>query len=464
MALTSAVAWEVRTGGSDSNGGGYTVGAGGTDYSQQNAAQVVFNGSTITATYKTGSSFTVTGYTVAATDVGNIVNITGGTGFTPGRYEVTTVNTSVNTWSVNAICCTTGATGMTGRMGGGFLTIAQGIAAMTVSDQTIYVASGTYNITSALAPSVTAGNYQSSLIGYVTNHSTIPTGSNRPLISTGSNAINGITFSAATGWCLQNLIFSSTSGGVIGISVGSNGTQISNCKVTGFASGIVTTNTGYVYNTEVMGCTIVGISSNSGGNNCIMGCWVHDNTCVGISLGGTGAQNQVIDCLITNCTGASSDGIIYATNVGGATIVGNTIYGSGRDGIRLSATISIATNIIVNNIISNSSGYGINVMTAQDHPVSASINYNGYYSNTLGNTNNLNTGPNSIAMSASPFNNPGGNDFSLNSAAVGGLELKNAGFPSVMPGQTTPVGYPDIGVYRHQDVTSVTNILNVLSS
>jgi hypothetical protein len=33
-----------------------------------------------------------------------------------------------------------------------------------------------------------------------------------------------------------------------------------------------------------------------------------------------------------------------------------------------------------------------------------------------------------------------------------------------MPGQTTPVGYPDIGVYRHQDVTSVTNILNVLSS
>ncbi len=60
MALTSAVAWEVRTGGSDSNGGGYTVGAGGTDYSQQNAAQVVFNGSTITATYKTGSSFTVT--------------------------------------------------------------------------------------------------------------------------------------------------------------------------------------------------------------------------------------------------------------------------------------------------------------------------------------------------------------------------------------------------------------------
>ena len=69
MALSVSQVWEIRTTGSDTNGGGFHAGASGTDYSQQAAAQVtvadaVANGTT-TLTSVT-ASFT-------AAHVGNLV-------------------------------------------------------------------------------------------------------------------------------------------------------------------------------------------------------------------------------------------------------------------------------------------------------------------------------------------------------------------------------------------------------
>src|SRR6202041_1034152 len=92
MALTAYCVWEVRPGsGSDTNGGGFdnSVTSPGTDYSQQNSAQVTLNGTTVTA-HAAGVTSTIilTGYTVATGDVGNVVPISGGTGFTAGWYTI----------------------------------------------------------------------------------------------------------------------------------------------------------------------------------------------------------------------------------------------------------------------------------------------------------------------------------------------------------------------------------------
>src|SRR3954451_13297180 len=75
MAISAGTVWEVRTGGSDSNGGLFTSGqaGAGTDYSQQDAAQLsltdVVTDGTTTVTSAVG------GFTAAM--IGNGINIAG---------------------------------------------------------------------------------------------------------------------------------------------------------------------------------------------------------------------------------------------------------------------------------------------------------------------------------------------------------------------------------------------------
>lgn len=455
MALSQTVAWEVRTTGLDTNSGGFNTASAGTDYSQQNTPHVTFNGTTITAT-STGTVLTITGYVVNAGDVGNILKITGGVGFTPGNYQINAVTIATNRWTVDR---TTGVgTAMTGAMGGGLLTISNAFTQYAPNDAIIYIQNGTYNITTGLTTATeTGGKDQNRIFGYITNHSTAATGNNRPVIATASNAINALSAVGSGGWIFSNLILTNVANGVSGINLTSNNnTSIFNCKVSGFATGIIGSTSHSIVNTEVTGSTTAGITAT---NIVIIGCWVHDMTCVGISV----ITNDITigNCLISNCSGATSDGILDAAS--GITVFGTTIYKSGRDGIRLSGNVSLAPAVMYNNIFANNTGFGIDIVVAQDSPVSNTVNYNGFYSNTAGDRNNLSVSPNDVPMTQSPFTAPGSNDFSLNNVLNGGASLRNAGFPGVLPGLPTPAGFDDIGVYRHQDVTSVTENLYVLA-
>jgi len=449
MALPATIAWEVwGTGGNDSNGGGFNTVSAGTDYSQQATAHVTFDGVTIYGTYSTTTTVIIHGYTVAASDIGNVLHITGGTNYTVGYYWITAVNTGTNTWTMDRGCETAGATGMTGFMGGGLLTIAQGVLVFSIAGQQLYVQNnGTYNISASISnPVFSSVPNGLRIIGYSTSHAIIPMGNARPTIATGSNAINGLTLNG-TGVYVENLIITNTSGGLIGIDATTTYAQISNVTVSGFATGISVGTTGYVYASEVTGCTTSGITSTGG---FIIGCWVHDMACPGIS--NTTNTGPITYCLITNCTGAASDGIFCSTV--GANIIGCTIYGSGRDAIRMTTVDAISVCSIMNNIMANNGGYGLDFTTAAINLTQPTIDYNGYYSNALGNYHNVNAGPHDAAMTASPFNNPSGNDFSLNTASFGGNELRNTGFPGTFPDLATPVGYNDIGVYHHFDNTN----------
>ena len=95
MALSAATNWDVRTGGSDSNGGGSVVGAAGTDYSQSNSPG--FSGTDLTSV----SSLVVSSasHNFVSTDVGNIVQITSSTsGFTTGFYQIVSVSANQATF------------------------------------------------------------------------------------------------------------------------------------------------------------------------------------------------------------------------------------------------------------------------------------------------------------------------------------------------------------------------------
>src|SRR5688572_13794136 len=118
-AVTASTQWQVWTTGNDLNGGCFdsTVTAPGTNYARQTAAQVTFNGTSVTATGTT-ATLTLTGHTVLAADNGNCLQIASGTNYTAGTYVITSVDTGANTWTLNANPTTGSASALVGRMGG----------------------------------------------------------------------------------------------------------------------------------------------------------------------------------------------------------------------------------------------------------------------------------------------------------------------------------------------------------
>ena len=117
MALPTALIHECRIGSNDANSGGFRSGGTGTDRTLQTAAHVVVDGATITAVvHTTTTQLTLTGYTVAATDVDNTYLIAGGTA-TAGLYHITAVDIPNNRWTMDRSVGTAAQTS-TGNMGG----------------------------------------------------------------------------------------------------------------------------------------------------------------------------------------------------------------------------------------------------------------------------------------------------------------------------------------------------------
>src|SRR4051812_1601745 len=119
MALSANTVWEVRSAGADTNGGGFNPGSGGTDYSQQNSAQL-----SVTDAACTGNT-TVTSVTggFTAAMVGSVMYLSSG----PGWYEIT-ARASTNSITIDRNG--PNASGMTAKVGGAFATIGQAVATM----------------------------------------------------------------------------------------------------------------------------------------------------------------------------------------------------------------------------------------------------------------------------------------------------------------------------------------------
>lgn len=430
MALNAAVNWEVRTTGNDANGGGFHVGASGTDRSQQDLAQATLTIASTVHTTTTQINVAAGDYTVVAADVGNLIQISGGTA-TAGFYEITAADTVNNRWTLDRSAGASGAT-VVAKMGGAVASLGK-IGAAVVGANIVYVKAGSYSI-SVNTANVSNGYWSNSgtilIIGYTTNRAwgNIDTG---PVFTATVGLTNGLLSGNAT-WLYNFTLDANAQSFTKQV----NGCSVTRCalnnnrasNVTGLATHCTATgNSGTVFSNDSVFCEA----------------WANTGTPF------VPSNASVAWCLSYANTGASTDGFAGA-GLGSSHYFGCVAYGNGRDGFNFTA--SNTRGILQNCIAEGNTGWGIHATQLPILTIRCA-----FFNNGSGTTTGV-TETDTLSPSGSVFTNAAAGDFSLNNTASAGALLRAAGFSS--PGSTTfPRGlstsYLDVGAVQHQDSGSV---------
>lgn len=470
MALSSLICWDVRTTGSDTNGGGFHIGSSGTDWSQQNAAQY-----SVTDGVTNGTTTITSVVANWGTDiVGNLIYISGGTGSVAANwYEVVTW-VSFSQITVDRSTGLSAGTGVTLKVGGALATPTPAFAHY-VGDNRIYIKNGTYTTATGWAINLNATNFQQSGVtvqGFATTHGDRPLGATRPILQliTNSNkavfTISGTTTNAAA---FRNLILDGNNlTGSAGIDNGSYyGSICMECKFLNFKQSATTDTVGGVNNFKLVDCEVTACTASYACNaSQLVRCYVHDNTGSGVYIygaGGSYSHTTMISCVIANNTGVG----VSVQNAISVLIQSNVFYGNSSHGIEWSNYIDTGF-VIRNNIIVNNGGYGI-TNTAQAAYAHPEFDGNAFYNNTSGSrgsiddTSGINasapyTNIRDVTLTGDPFTNAGAADFTLNNTAGAGAACRATGSPgtlSVLSG----IGYLDMGAYQHADPASGGNTI-----
>lgn len=420
MALSADMIWEIRANGTATGGGGFVAGASGTDYSQQNAVHstrtdIVIDGSDNTMITSAADNF-------ASDDVGNIINITSGTGFTPGRYEITAVASGVAT--LDRGCGTTGSTGGNGVLGGA-MTLTDANLEDTVAGNDVYIQNdGTHTLTGAI-DLATAGDITDGPISVYGYNSTRGDGenseSNRPTIACGAN-----DFNAAGYWRFFDLIYTGTAVDVLFIDSRSAAIR---CKITN-SSGTssrhaIDLNTGAgAFFCEAISDNGHGIDVGNGTG--VIGCYVHDCGSRGYNV--TSTTGVIAYSIADSCpTGIYLPGPDYIK------VINCTIYNSTTEGVRVFST---SDSCLFLNIIIDSCAIGIN----STNSVHKNLFFNINFSNNTANKSNAEPIYNETTLDPQ-FVDAANGDF-----RVGG-NMKGIGAPGLFPGGLSN-GYPDLGAVQ----------------
>lgn len=465
MAISSATVWECRSSGaSDNNGGGFVAGAAGTDFSQQNSAQVVINNSTITTSITANVVTFTAGYTPTAADVGNLVQMLTGTNVTPGWYQITSQTST--TWTVTGAVNlpTSGTTtNATGNMGGALATLTKLSGAMVVGNKAFCTGAFTTTATITFAQSQNTPSGAAPptrIIGYGSvrgdsGHASLTLSTNTGMV--------GLNASGHGCWFEQWDVDCANLGTSIGIAVGGNNyCAVKMCMVKNFTSaGIRVTGTfNSVQDCEVTGGTSAATAAISGSAAVlptVFRCHVHDNACTGVAVGN---DAPVFENIIVNNSGATSDGLQTAF---ACVVEFNTIHGNGRHGIN-QTTVQMNPLNIRNNLITNSGGFGIVGATS---PIPAMVDFDGnaFFNNTSGNRSNMDsttgifgvvpyTNVNDVVLTVSPYVGPTTGstaNFALNNTAGGGAAARASANPKQWPGLTGTTSFRDMGAVQHKD-------------
>lgn len=157
----------------------------------------------------------------------------------------------------------------------------------------------------------------------------------------------------------------------------------------------------------------------------ILHCWFQDLTDYAVLYyGNQGASTKVDSCVVWNCTRG-----IYITVAGGqayGSITNCTIVGTTNDAILVAGDVYYSSNYFVrNNLLVDSGGYGLNVNSKDIDPIHP-IGPNAFYNNTSGSlSSNVSAHADDVTLTADPFVDSSGGDFTLNSTAGGGALVDN---------------------------------------
>lgn len=418
MSLPSSLIWEIRpagSGASDNNGGGFdpSVSSPGSDYSQQDSPQVAYSDLVIGATTTQLTSAT-TPFTSA--HVGNNVQITGGTGFTTGVYNVRSVSGSTAT--MDRAVGTAASTGGTGNLGGALASLGMA-AGVVVGSNDVWVKAGTYSIGSGTAN--TSGNRitwavsNSTVSGYsVTRGDDVP--SNYPVLQAAAGSMTLFGWSGSPSSCVITKLKADGNGqtSIVGIS-GTSRSKVLRCVAVNCATAFLgsvdlcyadTCTTGFTAGTSAL--------------------------CVARACG-TGFTNQIsANCIALSGTIGFSDAASVGRLKSGCTAYGNSSHGF--------AITGDGVNICANNVSYLNGGKGF----------SGTVDADIFLNNAAGaNTSGTDNSP--VTLTANPFDTvaiaaitdlaSAFAAFRPNSAAGGGALLRGAGI----------IPYADIGASQHQD-------------
>lgn len=474
MAGSAANIFEVRSGGSSANGGGFRAGATGTDYSQQNAAQVAYTDLVIDGAV--GNKLTSAATPFTSAHVGNIINITSGTGFTAGRYEILSVATAIAT--MDRIVGTIDSTGGVGNLGGALASIEDADAFYTAGN-IIYLAGGWTHTKASTRTltcdgSATAGNV--TIIGYVSGGARSNADiaeSDMPVLTSATNSVALVTLNAASRITFRNIKFTHTAGtrGAAIVNATANtvaGPTLLNCVIDGCLHAMLvgTSAATSFKGGQMTACTVrncTGLALNWQGSHAVS--WMLDSCDFSANAGAIGTHTgsmQTINarhCLFRGSTG-SAHGVQIGTTTGAADAMSLTFdrcvfHGNGGSGLRLDYTTSRHDFIdIAGCIFYGNAAYGVSAATAGIlDGVFPPARFNAFGANTSGARQNFRTGTGDITLTADPFTNAAAGDFSLNNVSGGGALLRQLGWPSRIGalGAATTASYSDVGAADHQE-------------
>lgn len=438
----ATVQWDVRTTGSDNNGGGFDPASAGTDQSQ-GAAAVTIDNSTVKATVAASTITFTAGYTPSSADVGNIVNIISSTGGTPPtfkRYQIS--SETLTTWVLNQTTGAAGATITSAIMGGSLLTVAKGFS-VEVNKNTVWLKAGTYTLTTGLtAPSLT----YSGLVGYQTTHGDNGTA---PLITTATNSLTMLTQAGAS-LLLSDVSMSNTAvTRGVGISPGASLT-IQNCVLNGFSNGISVSSAAAVTAVNVKITASTGaawLQAAAGAPTFCFGCVIINNTGAGYSDAGGSAMNLVMVNSIISGNGGG--GILSSANTDFMVVASSDF--SGNTGAGIAASGSSPQVYVYNSIFYSNSTYGISITTAL-LPTHVFGLTNAYGANGTNPRNNFPVESGAITLTANPFTSS--TNFALNATSGGGTLLRGTGLLGPFIGGAT-TGYADVGAVQSQGAGQV---------
>jgi hypothetical protein len=347
---------------------------------------------------------------------------------------------------MNGAVGTAASTGGHGNLGGAIATLGKlftGSSGTTapVQGNTVWI-TGTLTVTSTInvTKAASGGYYRIVVIGYGTSRgdggqATITTATNSvALFTLGGQGIElrNLNLTTTAGTKAAAIIGSSSAGNALGEDI-----TIRDCTITGFTIGIDAYNGGYGNPLVVIECTITGCSSHgiyTGGFLLVIGCYIEGNTGDGINA----PQYGTIIAINTVSSSNTGKGFNYQTTNNGTFVAFKqcVAYNNGSDGIYVTQSSNTQPLVLINSIIYNNAGYGINGNTSQAtlnaaaNPFSILVQLNNAFgSNTSGaRLSGIPSDTTDIALTANPFNNAGTGDFSLNSTSGGGALCLGTGW------------------------------------
>lgn len=435
MAISANSVFEVRTAGSDTNGGGFVTGASGTDFSQQNTKNTAGSDISTTDIVANGTT-TLTSATMNgdANMVGNIIYLQGGTGsLAAGWYQIVSFTSDVGGTNTIFVVDRTVAngTGITMNIGGALLSPGMASGIMVAGNIAFILNVGgdgasVYSITSATANVAvgTIGNATSCFFqGYTSNRS-LGNSDARPTLQL--NVSTATMWSSAT-ILAQNIVCDGNSQTSARFS--SNG-LFNMFLVKNF--DLTSTGGSYYY------CSATTNSAPVFVGGIAVHCEAYLNTATPFSI-------SAFDCISSGNTGATTDGFQLISAAVDQILNGCSSISNGRHGFNLTA---VAASAVINCHAESNAQWGFNLSTAAKALINCS--YFGNSSGGVTTTANLsNVG--AIAVTAGTvFVNAAGNNFALNNIASQGALLRAAAHPALFPRASTS-NFRDIGAPQHQD-------------